>query len=134
MENTTRLSHDSQSILDQVREKIRLCSIRTEDSYLSWVRRFILLHNNKRHPLGMGENEIKQFLTDLTMNNNVAAATQNLALSAVLFLYRAVLGIEIVDPTRSWQIIGYSEHRRDTNEQMSPVNHTYAVNGSPLVN
>lgn len=65
-------------------------SLRTEQSYIQWVRRFILFHN-KRHPEKMGEKEITSFLTDLAVNRKVAASTQNQALSALLFLYKHVL-------------------------------------------
>ena len=79
-------------LLDQVREKLRLkhYSIRTEKQYVQWVRRFILFHG-KRHPRDMGAPEVKAFLTHLSVEGNVAASTQNQALSALLFLYREVL-------------------------------------------
>ena len=83
-------------LLDQVREVIRRkhYSIRTEQAYLDWIKRFILFHH-KRHPREMGESEITAFLTHLAVKGNVAAATQNQALSALLFLYRNVLEQEI---------------------------------------
>jgi len=83
-------------LLDQVRAKIRYkhYSIRTEETYCGWIRRFILFHG-KRHPREMCAAEIEQFLTHLATVGNVAAATQNLALSAILFLYREVLEIEL---------------------------------------
>jgi integron integrase len=83
-------------LLDQVRDTIRLkhYSIRTEQSYLGWARRFILFHN-KRHPRDMGAVEVTAFLTDLAVRGNVAAATQNQALNAILFLYREVLKIDL---------------------------------------
>jgi site-specific recombinase XerD len=65
-------------------------SIRTEQAYVDWIRRFILFHQ-KRHPDEMGENEIAAFLTHLAVNRVVAASTQNQALSALLFLYQQVL-------------------------------------------
>jgi integrase len=78
--------------LDQVRDAIRLkhyaCS--TEKTYVYWAKRFVLYHN-KRHPLEMGEKEIREFLTYLAVEENVAASTQNQALSALLFLYREIL-------------------------------------------
>ncbi|MDA3896875.1 MAG: phage integrase N-terminal SAM-like domain-containing protein [Desulfobacteraceae bacterium] len=79
-------------LLDQVRDAIRLkhYSIRTEETYIGWIKRFIFFHN-KRHPKDMGENEIKAFLTDLAVNKNVAASTQNQVFNALLFLYREVL-------------------------------------------
>jgi integron integrase len=79
-------------LLDRVRSimRVRRYSIRTEDAYLDWMRRFILFHK-KRHPSEMGEAEITEFLTYLATERNVAAATQNQALSALLFLYEQVL-------------------------------------------
>ena len=69
-------------------------SIRTETQYLQWIRRFILFHD-KRHPRDMGAAEVEAFLTHLAVEGRVAAATQNQALSALLFLYREVLGINL---------------------------------------
>lgn len=83
-------------LLDQVRDAIRVqhYSLRTEASYLQWIKRFILFHN-KRHPRDMGEQEITAFLTHLAVSKNVAALTQNQALAAILFLYKEVLGQEL---------------------------------------
>lgn len=83
----------SPKLLEQFRDRLRLLhySIRTEQQYVQWVRRFILFHD-KRHPGEMGAPEVEAFLTDLAVEGNVAAATQNQALSALLFLYREVLG------------------------------------------
>lgn len=83
-------------LLDMVRRQIRVrhYSIRTEQAYLGWIRRFILA-NGKRHPRTMGEAEVSAFLSSLATDGNVAASTQNQALSALLFLYRQVLGIEL---------------------------------------
>jgi hypothetical protein len=69
-------------LLDQVREKIRIkhYSIRTEQAYLDWIKRFILFHG-KRHPENMGNAEVEQFLTHLAVERNVAASTQNQALN-----------------------------------------------------
>ena len=80
-------------LLDQVREAIRMrhYSIRTEEAYVGWIRRFILFHA-KRHPLEMGEDEITQFLSALAVQGEVSASTQNQALCALVFLYRHVLG------------------------------------------
>ena len=79
-------------LLDQVRDTIRLkhYSYRTEQTYVQWIRRFILFHN-KRHPQEMGVTEIEAFLTFLAVQEQVCASTQNQALSALLFLYRSVL-------------------------------------------
>jgi len=83
-------------LLDQVRSKCRLrhFSISTEKSYVDWIRRYILFHA-KKHPNQMGVSEIESFLTNLAVVRNVSASTQNQALSALLFLYRDVLDIEI---------------------------------------
>jgi hypothetical protein len=83
-------------LLDQVRGKIRLkhYSIRTEQAYLDWIKRFIL-HFDKQHPKDLGADEVEQFLTYLAVEGKVAASTQNQAKSALLFLYREVLQIEL---------------------------------------
>jgi len=73
---------------DEIRS--RHYSLRTEQSYIQWVRRFIFFHN-KRHPKDMGEEEVSLFLTNLAVERKVAASTQNQALSALLFLYKHVL-------------------------------------------
>ena len=76
-------------LLDRVRAAIRArhYSLRTEEAYAGWIRRFILFHN-KRHPAEMAEPEINQFLSHLAVHGNVAASTQNQALAAILFLYQ----------------------------------------------
>ena len=85
-------------LLDRVRAEVRVrhYSLRTEQAYVDWIRRFILFHG-KRHPAAMGEAEIQAFLTHLAVDKSVAASTQNQALSALLFLYRQVLGRELGD-------------------------------------
>jgi integron integrase len=82
-------------LLDRVREacRVRHYSIRTEDAYVGWVKRFILFHD-KRHPLEMGAAQINAFLTHLAVDGHVAASTQNQAFAALLFLYRSVLEVE----------------------------------------
>lgn len=79
-------------LLDQVRDKIRAkhYSLRTEQTYIHWIRRFILFHH-KQHPKDMGAPEVEAFLTHLAVVGNVAASTQNQARSALLFLYKEVL-------------------------------------------
>ncbi len=83
-------------LLDHVRQKIRLkhYSIRTEDAYVGWIRRFILFHN-KKHPKDMGQKEVEAFLTYLAVEAQVAAATQNQAFNALLFLYEKVLELDV---------------------------------------
>jgi len=87
------MAHDSplqkrpKKLLDHVREAMRLKHYvyRTAETYVQWIRRYILFHN-KRHPKELGQPEIEAFLTDLAVNQQVAASTQNQALNAVLFL------------------------------------------------
>jgi integron integrase len=83
-------------LLDQVRDTLRVrhYSLRTEEAYVQWIKRFILFHE-KHHPLEMGEREITAFLTHLAVDRNVAPSTQNQALAAILFLYKNVLGREL---------------------------------------
>ena len=71
--------------------RTRHYSYRTEETYISWIRRFIHFHG-KRHPTEMGKTEITAFLTSLAVDQHVAASTQNQALAAILFLYKDVLG------------------------------------------
>ena len=83
-------------LLDVVRDRIRVkhYSIRTEKSYVDWVRRFVRFHG-LRHPREMGAPEVEAFLTHLAVAGNVASSTQNQARSALLFLYKEVLGTEL---------------------------------------
>jgi integron integrase len=83
-------------LLDRVRYAIRArhYSLRTEEAYVAWIRRFIFFHG-KRHPLEMGEPEINAFVTSLAVDGPVSASTQTQALSALLFLYRHVLAKEL---------------------------------------
>jgi len=83
-------------LLDEVRRRLRVkhYSLRTEQAYVGWIRRFILA-NDKRHPRDMGAAEVEAFLTSLAVEGDVAASTQNQALSALLFLYREVLGVQL---------------------------------------
>jgi len=83
---------DEPKLLDRVRAALRArhYSMRTEEAYVGWIRRFILFHG-KRHPSVMGADDVNVFLTSLAVDSQVAAATQNQALSALLFLYRRVL-------------------------------------------
>lgn len=83
-------------LLDQVRALIRTLhySIRTEEAYVNWIRRFILFHK-KRHPSLMGKVEIEVFLTHLAVDRKVAASTQSQAKATLLFLYKNVLKLEV---------------------------------------
>ena len=83
-------------LLDQLRTRIRAkhYSIRTEDAYVDWTRRFIR-HFDRRHPRELGSEHVERFLSDLAVHGNVSASTQNQAKSALLFLYREVLGQDL---------------------------------------
>ena len=85
-------------LLDRVRQAIRArhYSLRTEEAYVGWIRRYILFHN-KRHPLEMAESEINAFVTHLAVDGPVSASTQTQALSALMFLYRHVLNKPLPD-------------------------------------
>ena len=78
----------------QIRIRARHMSLRTEKTYLHWIRRFVGFHD-RRHPRQMGAPEVEAFLTSLAIKNQVAASTQNQALAAILFLYREVLGNDL---------------------------------------
>lgn len=83
-------------LLDVVRDKIRFkhYSISTEKTYIFWIKHYIFFHQ-KRHPLDLGKKEIEDFLTFLAVTKKVSPSTQNQAFSALLFLYREVLGVDI---------------------------------------
>ena len=83
-------------LLDQVRERLRLkhYSIRTEKSYVDWIKRYILFHD-KRHPRDLGATHVERFLTHLAVDRELSASTQNQALAALLFMYREVLELEL---------------------------------------
>jgi len=83
-------------LLDVVREAIRIrhYSLRTEDTYVDWVRRFILFHG-KRHPRELGAPEVQAFLSHLAVDRQVAASTQNQAKAALIFLYKEVLAVDL---------------------------------------
>jgi hypothetical protein len=83
-------------LLDRVRERIRTkhYSIRTEDAYADWIRRFILFHG-KRHPRELEAKHVESFLTYLAVERRVSASTQSQAKSALLFLYKEVLQEEL---------------------------------------
>jgi integron integrase len=97
-------------LLERVRASARLrhYSLRTEEAYVGWAKRFILFHN-KRHPLEMGAAEINAFLTHLAVEGRVSASTQNQAMSAVLFLYEKVLE---VDPGKIAGVVRAQRPRR----------------------
>lgn len=86
----------ARKLMDEVRKTFRIhhYSYRAEESYIKWIKRFILFHG-KRHPREMGAQEVQQFLTDLAVRGNVSASTQNQSLSALLFLYQKVLELDL---------------------------------------
>ncbi len=95
MESNTDIGR-SPKLLDQIRVRMRTMhySLRTEQSYLQWIKRFIVFHG-KRHPSEMGIAEVEAFLSSLATDRNVAASTQNQALAAILFLYREMLKVDL---------------------------------------
>ena len=125
-------------LLDRVREHLRRrhYSLRTEEAYVAWIRRFILFHS-KRHPLSMGTPEVESFLTHLAIDRRVAASTQNQAFNALLFLYRDVLKQELAllgdverakRPARVPVVLTQSEARR----VLAHLQGTYRLMGSLL--
>lgn len=127
-------SHGSTNLRlrDQVRRVIRLhhYSVRTEKSYWYWIRYYIRFHG-VRHPQEMGAKEIREFLTWLAVERNVAAATQNQALNALVFLYDKVLGTPVGDigdatrakrPPRLPVVLTHEEAIRLIAELASPYN------------
>ena len=87
---------EGRGLFEVARERIRTrhLAFRTEQAYLQWMRRYVKFHG-RRHPRGMGRQEVEAFLTHLAVKARVGASTQNQALQALLFLYRHVLGIEL---------------------------------------
>ncbi len=87
---------DKPRLLDQVRHAVRVrhYSYRTEQQYVAWIRRFIIFHG-RRHPFELGGPEVEAFLSHLAADCDVSAATQAQALAALLFLYKAVMGIDL---------------------------------------
>ena len=100
--NPSPSSPKGKKLLDQYRDAINLkhYSPRTGDTYIIWAREYILFHN-KRHPKEMGAPEINQFLTHLASEKKISTSTQNQALSAILFLYRHVLHLELDEASLS---------------------------------
>ena len=84
------------TLVDRPQIRLKHYSHRTEETYIQWIRRYILFHN-KRHPKEMGVPEIEAFLSHLAVEGNVSASTQNQALSTLLFLYKHVLKQELDD-------------------------------------
>ena len=125
-------------LLDQVRGKIRLkhYSLRTEQAYTDWIRRYIL-HFGKQHPKELGAAEVEAFLTHLAVNGRVAASTQNQAKSALLFLYKEVLGIELpwldnVEQARAPKRLPVVLNREEVQAVLSRLNGTHWIIASLL--
>ena len=85
-------------LLDIVRDKVRFkhYSMSTEKTYIHWIKHYIFFHN-KKHPREMGKMEIEEFLTHLAVDRKVSPSTQNQAFSAILFLYKEVLSVDMSD-------------------------------------
>lgn len=83
-------------LLEQTRTAIRIrqYSLETERCYIHWIKRYILFHR-KKHPQLMSKVEVEAFLSHLAVNRGVSPSTQNLALSAILFLYQHVLNVDL---------------------------------------
>ena len=96
MEMTKPANPDPRTLLGQLRSQIRVrhYSLRTEETCVHWTRRYLRFHGH-RHPRELGPEEMKAFLSALADGRGVAASTQNQALSALLFLYKEVLGMEL---------------------------------------
>lgn len=96
LKNTERRSNRV-NLLDQVRDVMRRrhYSIRTEQAYVEWIKRFVLFYN-KRHPKYMGEEDISQYLSYLATDQRIASSTQNQALNAIVFLYKHVFRLSWV--------------------------------------
>jgi site-specific recombinase XerD len=86
----------ARKLLDQVSDiaRFRHLSLRTEETYRNWIKRYILFHG-KRHPRDLDAAAVRAYLTHLAVNENVSAATQNQAFNALLFLYKQVLQVEL---------------------------------------
>ena len=128
-------------LLDRVRIALRIrhYSIRTEEAYVGWIRRFILFHD-KRHPETMGAPEVVAFLSDLATRGEVSASTQNQALSAILFLYRVILEKELegLDATvrahapRRLPVVLSRDDVRSVLEELRAANPVYGIMGTLL--
>jgi len=122
-------------LLDRVRDTIRTrhYSRRTEEAYVHWIRRFIVFHD-KKHPSTMGADEIAAFLTWLAVRQHVSASTQNQALSAILFLYRGVLrmevgSIEVAPRARMPQTLPVVLSRDEVGRVLKPLTGTLGIIG-----
>ncbi|MGI8917093.1 MAG: integron integrase [Pyrinomonadaceae bacterium] len=128
----------SPKLLDQVRTVARLkhFSLRTEQAYVGWIRRFILFHN-KRHPAEMAEPEIRAFLANLAVHQKISASTQTVALSALLFLYRDVLKRELpyvdgIERAKAAKRLPVVFSRTEVQSVLAHLNGAYYLIGSLL--
>ena len=119
--------------LDQCREVLRFrqMAYRTEQTYVDWIRRFIVW-SGKRHPREMGSPEVRAFLTHLAAERNVAAATQNQALNALVFLYREVIGGELewldgFEPAKRGQRLPEVLSRQEVQTVLGQLKGTHAL-------
>ncbi len=111
-------STKQKKLLDQVRDALRTkhYSYRTEQTYIEWIKRFILFHG-KRHPKDMGAQEVQAYITYLATERNIASSTQNQALSAIAFLYKHVLqkdlalAMDLVRPSRPERVPTVLSHQ-----------------------
>ena len=111
-------STKQKKLLDQVRDVLRTkhYSYRTEQTYIEWIKRFILFHG-KRHPKDMGAQEVQAYITYLATERNIASSTQNQALSAIAFLYKHVLqkdlalAMDLVRPSRPERVPTVLSHQ-----------------------
>jgi len=118
-------------ILDLVRESIRLkhYSIRTEETYVNWIKRYIIFHN-KTHPSELSEVHIRNYLSHLAIKQKVAASTQNQALNAIMYLYKNILKIDLGDlgnierakRSKSIPVVFSPSEAKQVLENMSGVN------------
>lgn len=120
-------------LLDEIRTvmRSRRYSRRTEEAYLGWIKRYILFHH-KRHPREMGADEVTAFLSHLAVHGNVAAATQNQALAALLFLYKEILGFELpwltsIERAKKPRRLPVVLSRDEVNRLMSRLQGTHAL-------
>ena len=123
MDGHRPLVHNAKSISEFLEEcrgfmRVRRLSLRTEDSYLLYIRRYLQFH--KRKPEDLSESDVEAFLTYLAVDERVAASTQNVAFAALIYLYREILGIELENvaalrakrPQRAPEVLGRDEVRR----------------------
>ena len=100
----------SKKLLEQVSDRIHIkqYSTKTEQAYINWIKQYILFHD-KKHPAELGAQDLENFLTYLATERNVAASTQNQALSAILFLYKEVLDMPL---ETDFQFVGAKKSKR----------------------